>query len=165
MRTETIYHLLGKISITFASFEHASINLLDYLLTKGENTLIGPYILNDISIARLIQQISSVAELRLWKHKSTLADLKKIMKNIDTLRSKRNLFLHGYWNVNELSDDADSVTVFDFKPMLDKKSGTWQELKTERVSRTKLKELLKDVSSTLEKLRVIDKNIRKLKLR
>lgn len=93
MRIETIYHLLGKISITFASFEHGLVNLLEHLLTKGKDTLIVPYILKDMSISRLIQQTRSIAEVRLWKHKSIFSELKNILDDIDKLRNQRNLFL------------------------------------------------------------------------
>lgn len=165
MSSETIYHLLGKISITFASFEHGLVDLLEYLLTKGKDTLVGPYILKDIPLWRKIKETRSVAELRLWEHKSTFSELKKVLDDFDKLRGRRNLFIHGYWYIREPSDNADSVTVHDFKPMLDKKSGLWQELKTERVSRTTLKKLLQKTTAALENLTSIDADIRKLKLR
>ena len=165
MSRETIYHLLGKISITFASFEHGLVNLLEYLLTKGKDTLVGPYILYDLPFARIIQQTRSIAKLRLWEHKSTFSELKKVLDDIDKLRCQRNLFIHGYWFIKDLSDNADSVTVYDFKPMLDKKSGGWQNLKTERVSRITLKKILQKITATLENLTAIDADIRKLKLR
>lgn len=164
MSCETIYHLLGKISVTFASLEHRLVNVLEYLLTEGTDTLVRPYILDDIPISRIIQQTRSVAKLRLWEHKSTFEELEKVLNDIDHLRVQRNIFIHGDWFVKELPDDAKDVTVLDYKPRLHE-NGLWEYLKSVLVTQTELKELLRKATTVLENLTLIDSDIRKLKLR
>jgi hypothetical protein len=165
MNGKTIYHLLGKVSVTFSSLEHRIVDLFEYLLTNGEDTLVRPYVLDDIPLSRLIKQTRSLAELRLWEHKSTFAKLKNILDEIDSLRVQRNIFIHGDWFVNELTDTSDSVTVLDFKPKLNKKSGAWEYLNSVLVTKTKLSVLLRKTTSLLDNLTSLDTNIRSLELR
>jgi hypothetical protein len=85
MSSQTIYHLLGEIAITFASIEYRLVNLLEYLLTDDNCSLVRPYILDDLSLSRRIQKIRDVAELRLWDHKPVFTKLKNILSDIDGL--------------------------------------------------------------------------------
>lgn len=165
MNNETIYHLLGKISVTFASLEHGLVYLLEYLLTKKECSLVALYVLHGIPISRLIEKTLSIAEVRLLEHKSAFAKLKKVLDEINKLRVQRNWFIHGNWYVREPADNADSVTVFNFKPKLDKKSGQWQCLNSKNLTKTELSQLLQKVTTALEDFRKIDAEIRKLELR
>lgn len=164
MSCETIYHLLGKISVTFASLEHRLVNVLEYLLTEGKDTLVRPYILDDIPISRIIQKTRSIAELRLWEHKSTFVELEKVLNDIDDLRVQRNIFIHGDWFIKELPDNATDVTFLDYKPRLCK-NGLWEYLESVLVTQTELKELLRKATTALENLTSIDADIRKLKFR
>ena len=165
MSNETIYHLLGEISVTFASLEHRLVNVLEYLLTDGEDTLIRPYILDDIPFSRCIQQTRAVAKLRLWEYKSILEKLNKVLNNVDDFRVQRNIFIHGDWLTQELTNEAESVTVFDYRPRLDEKSGVWEYLKSIPVTRSELQTLLHKTIDALKELTSIDTEIRKLKLR
>jgi hypothetical protein len=165
MSGETIYHLLGKISVTFASLEHRLVNVLEYLLTEGKDTLVRPYILDDMPISRLIQQTRSAAELRLWEHKAIFTELNKTLKDIDHLREQRNIFIHGDWFSEELLDNANSVTVLDYKPRLNKDSGLWEYLNSVLVTKTKLYALLRKATTAIENLTSVGEHIRKLKLR
>jgi hypothetical protein len=165
MNNKTIYHLLGKISVTFASLEHGLVYLLEYLLTKKECALVALYVLHGIPISRLIEKTKSIAEVRLWEHKKTLKKLKIVLKDIDELRVQRNWFIHGNWYIKEPADNADSATVVNFKPKLDKKSGRWQCLNDKNLTKRELNQLLQKATIALKNFRKIDAEIRKLELR
>ncbi|OHB49718.1 MAG: hypothetical protein A2Y10_06050 [Planctomycetes bacterium GWF2_41_51] len=164
MNNETIYHLLGKISIAFASLEHGMVYLLEYLLTKEECSLVAVYILHGMSISKLIEKVRLIAKIRLLEHKAVFAKLEEILDNIDEFREQRNLFIHGNWHFNEEpADNADSVTVVNYKPKLDKKSGKWECLKYEHLTKTELNQLFQDVATVLSDFRKIDTKIRHVK--
>ena len=128
MSDKTIYHLLGQISVTFATLEHWLVNLLGFLLTQDDCSLVRPYLLDKMPLSQLIRKIRTVAELRLSEHKQTLDELKSILTGIDRLRNDRNIFIHGDWLTEDLTDNSESVTVHDYKPHLDKTTGVWTYL-------------------------------------
>ena len=165
MSAKTIYHLLGQISVTFATIEHRLVNLLEFLLTDDNCSLVRPYILDKMPLAQRIQKIQTVAKLRLSEHEATLKELKTILTGIDNLRNERNIFIHGDWFTEDLTDNSESVTVLDYKPCLDKTTGVWTYLNSVRPSRTKLNNLLQKAGKFLEQLTEIDDQIRKLELR
>jgi hypothetical protein len=165
MSVKTIYHLLGQISVTYATLEHWLVNLLGFLLTEDDCSLVRPYILDKMPLFQLIGKIRTVAELRLSEHKETLTELKAILTGIDKLRNARNIFIHGDWLTEDLTDNSESVIVHDYKPHLDKTTGVWTYLNSDRVSRKKLNNLLKQASKLVEQLSEIKEQIRKLKLR
>lgn len=165
MSSKTFFHLLGKISVTFASIEHRLVSLLEHLLVENDTTLIRPYMLDELSLSRCIQKLFPVAELRLWDHKAVYIELKEILKAINNLRIQRNLFIHGDWFTEDIDDYTSSVTVIDYRPELDRTSGVWNYLKSVRVTREKLQDVLQKSSSALESLTLVDKKIRGLELR
>lgn len=166
MSSQTICHLLGNIAITFASIEHRLVDLLGYLLTEDKCLLVQPYVLDDLPLSHLIQKIRAVAELRLCDHKQVFHQLKGVLNDIDGLRVQRNLFIHGDWFTEDLTDYATSVTVLDYRrPRLDKKSGLWKYMETVRVTPTKLGSLLDKVNAALNKLTSVNAEIYKVKLR
>jgi len=165
MSNTDICGLLGKISIYFATIEHRLIDNLAYLLTKSDNTLVSPYVLDRFPISQLIQRIQSVAELRLWEYPVLFDELKQVLKIIDGLRLQRNLFVHGDWLTEELEENSKYVTVLDYKPILDKDSGFWKYMNVEKVSHKELEEMFAEVKGAYEQLITVGKKMRDVKLR
>ena len=165
MSSHAIYGLLGQISVTFATVEHRLINLLEYLLTKDNCSLVKPYILDDLSLSRCIQKIQAVSKLRLWDQTVLLDELLAVISAIDNLRIQRNLFIHGDWFTEDLTEYATSVTVLDYKPRLDKETGVWQYLESVRASDTKLKTMLNEIDNAFHELNTVYNKICKVELR
>ena len=165
MSIETIYNLLGQVSVTFATIEHSLVTLLEYLLTDDNCSLVRPYVLDTIPLARRIQMIRKVAELRLSDHSAISEQLRQVLKGITDLRIQRNLFIHGSWSTDQMTEHATSVTVLGYRPRLDRVSGVWQYLEPVTVTDSKLKAILRKAKQALQQLSAVDKRIRELELR
>ena len=165
MSSQIIYALLGRISVTFATIEHRLLDLLDYLLAPGNCNLVKPYILDDLSLSRSIQKTRDVAKLRLWNHKPLFQELNTVLKEMDNLRVQRNFFIHGDWFQEGLTEDAKSVKVYDYRPRLDKKTGSWEYLESRQISDVELQEIYKKVDRTYHDIMAVSEKIRNVKLR
>ena len=144
--------LLGEVSIYFATIEHRLIDHLAYLLTKSDETLVSPYVLDRLPISQLITKTQSVAELRLSECPKLFEELKEVLNIIEDLRQQRNLFIHGDWFTEELKENSKYVTVLDYKPKLDKKTGVWEYMHQKRVTHKELEEMLAKVKGAYEQL-------------
>jgi len=165
MSRQEIYSLLGEISVTFATIEHRLLNLLEYLLEGDNQSLARPYILDDLPISRCIEKIRSVGKLRLWDQEALHEELKTAINSIDSLRVKRNIFIHGLWSKDELKEQSTSVNIVNFKPRVDKETGVWEYLESVRITNVQLQEMLSEVNSALSSFmdvygKIIDATIR-----
>ena len=167
MSSHAIYSLLGNIAVMFATIEHRLLNLLEYLLTNDDDNccLVRPYVLDDLPLSKRIEKIRTVAQLRLWDHSLIMKELNKVLNDVDDLRAQRNLFIHGDWFKEDLTENATSVTVLNYRPRLDKKTGAWTNIEPVRVSDTKLKTMLNKVDAAFRELTCVDNKIREVELR
>ncbi len=160
---QTGYDLLGRLSITFAAIEHGVTELLERLL-GSECGLTRPYLLDELSLSRCTQKIREVAKLRLSEHKAEHKQLKNVLTEVDAVRRQRNLLIHGVW-IEDAGDGASTFTVLSCRPRIDKKTGVWEYLESERVDKTALRRLLARVVEARKMLDELLTILRKTTLR
>lgn len=161
MDTPTYYHLLGQISVTFASIEHRLKELLEYLLIE-KHAFVKPYLIDDFTLDKCIQKIRKVAQLR-FLDKKTLGTLIEVLNSINSLRKERNWFIHGDWNFEELAGESSCVSFFIYKPQYNPKGG-WEYIDHKQVTKKNLEKILSKAESAKKDLITLNEVIIKQKL-
>jgi len=138
MWKEKVFQLIGKLTVQFATMEHRLQGLLETLM-GGDNILVGPLFIHNMTLAVLLRKISIVSQCRIRDNTLLLAELERTIKKIDTLRGERNLLIHGDWKIE--STDSSCITVCDFKMRCDE--GTWQEFTETSFTEKKLNSLIR----------------------
>lgn len=112
MRKDKLYQKIGELTVQFATLEHRLQQLLE-LLMEENNFLIGPLFIHNLSLAALLRKIRIVAQYKIREDNPLLQDLKRVLKAVNSIREKRNLLIHGEWQIKET--DSFPVKVRDFR--------------------------------------------------
>lgn len=138
MRKDKVFQLIGKLTVQFATMEHRLQGLLETLM-GGDNILVGPLFIHNMTLAVLLRKISIVSRCRIRDNVVLLAELDRTIRKIDTLRGERNLLIHGDWKIENINSSC--ITVRDFKMRCDE--GTWQEFTETSFTEKKLNSLIR----------------------
>ena len=139
MQKEKLFARIGELTVRYATLEHQLQSLLDLLLS-GDNQLIGPFLIHELSLAVLLRKIKHVGRYRLQQDVALLQDLERSLKRIEAIRDLRNLLMHGNWQISE-ECSACPVTVRDFKMKFD--GGQWQDQTETTFNEKKLSQLIR----------------------
>lgn len=138
MYREKLFARIGELTVRYATLEHQLQSLLDLLLA-GDNELIGPFLIHELTLAVLLRKIKSVGRYRLQQNGEVLKDLEQALKHIEAIRDLRNLLMHGNWQIDE-NCPLCPVKVRDFKMKFE--GGQWQETSETTFNEKKLTQLV-----------------------
>ena len=130
---DRVFQLIGRLTIQFATMEHRLQGLLEMLMGDG-NTFVGPLFIHNMPLTSLLKKISILAHCRIRNDSQLLLDMDRALKRINELREKRNLLIHGEWNIE--NSGSSRIVVRDFKMKYDQ--GKWQEFSETEFTEKKL---------------------------
>jgi hypothetical protein len=118
------YALIGGVAAGFSTVDFHLQFLLSVLITGKEASPQALLVLRQNTFAQKIHLLQELLNLNFPQEKSELRSRgKKLVSTLDTIRGKRNLYVHGYWLVNyQLIASTGGVRVSDTKWRYDRKA-------------------------------------------
>lgn len=123
---EKLYAALGELAITFSNLEHNVLLLLE-LLTHGD-AFLGPIILDRLNLSGTLDRLRLYTKARLRENDDLYERTKTLIKDVDTVRVERNLFIHGQWVIDEYILSNGRVSCFQYKLRFNEDDGMWEYL-------------------------------------
>jgi hypothetical protein len=103
--------MLGRVSVLFSTLEAELGELLCALLDQ-EEPLLAATVLEHTTFARTLDLLEKVAR---FKDTVVEARITRLLAIIKPLRKRRNLFIHGYWDISTKFLSQGKVAVSDSK--------------------------------------------------
>lgn len=107
---DEVYQLLGQLATKFSALEHNIGLMLDYLMG---GVLTKPLLIDRLPFSQKIDRCKKGAQYRFIEKPERLDEAKALLKRVDAIRERRNLFIHGQWVI--LDELLPKVGVHTFK--------------------------------------------------
>lgn len=147
MTEDEAYILIGKISTKFSNLEFGVTSIMEYLI-NSKNPAIGAILTKDMSLSKVIELIKKIIPFCFPEDSELSSQLGELLKEVDNIRVRRNLFIHGNWLFDNPSLEKNEVYCFDLRlksfdngkrlERLNKKVFTKQELELVELSLSNL---------------------------
>jgi hypothetical protein len=139
-RVTEAYAHVGAVATGFAALEFHLQFVLSILISGKEVSPEALLVTRSKSFGQKIELLKELVELRLPKR----SDLRRVgielVTELDALRKKRNLYIHGYWLINyQLLVSTDGVRCSDTKWRFDKRTDSWKTMETIDISLDELR--------------------------
>lgn len=143
-----IHATLGRISIMFANLEHELHEVIVNTSFKGD-WVQASAVIEDHTLNKNLQSIQKISK---GLNETLENRLIKLVKEIDQLRIKRNMFIHGQWHLNHDSSEDKSITVTDLRTKFkrEKRRKTWSRGTTTEFSFDDLRTIEVQIMSALQ---------------
>jgi len=143
-----IFEILGRLSVLFSTLD-AEVQTLLCLLVSKEDFMMAASLLEGITFARTLDSLEKVSRFQDTVMESRLTRLLSVIK---PLRKKRNLFVHGCWDISPKLLDQGLVMVTDSKIQFEhsKNRKTWRKGKSQTVRYQDLQEYQTEVMRGLK---------------
>lgn len=111
MTKREIFSAIGRVSVLFSSLE-AELEDLLCILADPEDPMLAATLVEGVSFAKILELLKKVVR---FKDGAIEGKVLRLLDISTPLRSKRNLFVHGYWDMSEELLNHGKVTVRDSK--------------------------------------------------
>ena len=109
-KNENIIYLIGLISLKFSKLKHLSLRYLSVLIS-GYETVDNYMIFQDYTFEKKLQTLKRLIQL---KHRGRFEEIQTdLIERIGKLKTTRNLFIHGDWQIPDLAnlDKIETISV------------------------------------------------------
>lgn len=142
------YALVGRAATSFARLEF-HLQFLSLFLVSGKHLSPEAVILTRRhTFAEKIQLIRELIAFRQPKDDPVRQRVIKLATDLDTLRERRNFFIHGYWLINwQLIFSEGLVRCSDPKWRYDKTTEEWNSMQSHEIRFDELEELIRLIAT------------------
>ena len=98
-----------------------------HAIARGDD-LLGPILLDDLNIYRVLCYIRKYIKARLQEAPDLRKRAEKLANDVDQARSDRNLFIHGLWLTDADLLASGRVSCLQYRFQYDKKTDEWEYL-------------------------------------
>ncbi|WP_423999527.1 hypothetical protein [Maribacter sp. IgM3_T14_3] len=112
MTENECYILIGKLSSKFSNLEFGLSSILEHLI-NNTNPGIAAIITKNMQISKVIELLTKILNFNYEDDVEHVVEMKKLLNEIQGLRQKRNMFIHGNWWFQEEELEKDIVTCID----------------------------------------------------
>lgn len=123
---EKLYETLGELAVAFSNLEHNVLRLLD-VLAHGD-AFLGPILLDDLSIYRVLEYMRIYITARLRKDPDLRKRTETLVREVNEVRIDRNLFIHGLWITDARLLATGRISCFQYKLRYNKETDLWEYL-------------------------------------
>jgi len=151
--SEQLYSALGHLSVAFAETEQNMRDLLSIHIGKGDASLIGQHLVEDMPLFRLLELTKKVVRVGSPRQRG----MTSIIKSIEALRPERNRFIHGKWKVSKRAVEGEPIAwytsdriVFSEGVRNGEKVLSWMTSKTERIPLSRIRAITEKLIGIIE---------------
>jgi len=154
------FALVGGISTGFASLEFHLQFILVLFISGKEDSSEAFLTIRDRQFSQKIQLLKDFVVLKFPKGDDLRTEGLALVKTLDSLRMKRNLFIHGYWLINEgVLATTGGIRCSDTRWKFDKKTEEWASLETHDFSLTELHKQIRENKAAFDALYQYNQNV------
>ena len=146
------YALVGRAAADFATLEFHLQFLTSFLIGGKAVSPEALVLTRRHTFADKIQTIRDLLPFRFPNDGSLRERVLELLSDLDGLRERRNFFVHGYWLINwQLIASEGFIRCSDPKWRFDKKTQTWNSMRSHDIRFEELEELIRRVvKATME---------------
>lgn len=153
--------LVGAVSTGFSSLEFHLQFVLVLLASSKELSSETIILLRDRQFAQKIRLLKDLVNFRFPNGSELRKQGLAIVKRLDALRQKRNLYVHGYWLINyELISTIGGVRCSNTRWRFDKKTENWITMESTDIPLESLREQISENKSIFDDLYTFNENVR-----
>jgi hypothetical protein len=165
LEEKNIYTIIGLITINFSRLEGLALDYIS-ILSSGFPSVENRMICQDFTLEKKLQTIENLIKL---KHNGPFEKLQlELVKRIKELKDDRNLFIHGFWEMQEFEDmdKTEFLAVKKFKYKLETPQNSvftkiWNTGDTKKISKNGLIDYFKNLQKTeIELINVMNENVK-----
>jgi hypothetical protein len=144
------YALVGRAAADFATLEFHLQFLTSFLATGKRLSPEAVILTRRYTFSDKIQLIREITPFRFPKDSPIRQCLSNLASDLDTLRERRNFFIHGYWLINwQLIYSEGLIRCSDPKWRFDKKTEGWTSMQSHDITFEDLENLIRKIASTI----------------
>jgi len=146
---EKFYSAFGILTVAFASME-AKLRSLISGIAFGGDSVVSSAFLDSSQLGGNLNVLRKLSK-KYWDKEELFLD---IIKSTESIRSTRNLFIHGIWIPRTFGEPNGYATVTDLKTKYEKdeKTRSWTHGQTSEYNITDFQDILDNVNSIKEKI-------------
>ena len=165
LEDKNIYTIIGLITISFSRLEGLALDYVS-ILSSGFPSVENRMICQDFTLEKKLQTLENLIKL---KHNGPFEKLQlELVNRIKELKDERNLFIHGFWEMQDLEnmDKIEYLTVKKFKYKLETPQNSvfikiWNTGDIKKISKKELIDYFKNLQKTeIELIDVMNENVK-----
>ena len=121
---QELYAVIGELAVAFSNLEHNILRVLEVL--AGGEAFLGPILLNDLSISRVLDHMRTYIKVRLRDDPDLRKRAETLVRDVEKVRVDRNRFIHGLWLIDDDLLTSEPVICLQFKLHFDKGTDQWK---------------------------------------
>jgi len=150
------YALIGRAAADFATLEFHLQFLTSFLITGKCLSPEAVVLTRRHTFSDKIQSIREMTPLRFPNNNPHRKRLLDFAKKLDSLRERRNFFVHGYWLINyQLIETEGLIRCSDPKWRYNKSKEEWSSMKSHNITFDDLEDLIRLIGSTTHEVHEI----------
>jgi hypothetical protein len=149
------FWLLGICAAQFSALEFHTQFLLSLLATGKQLSVETVILTRRRTFADKIDFIRHLAQLREPEYPELAKRIMTLADTLDTLRARRNSFIHGYWLINEYVIAEGVVRCSDTNWKYDKKTQSWNSMSTEDIPLDEFYAIPNHVAGVIEEVHTV----------
>jgi hypothetical protein len=147
------YAHVGAVATGFATLEFHLQFVLSVMISRREVSPEALLVTRSKTFGQKIELLRELIQLRLPKGSDLHRIGIELASELDALRKKRNLYIHGYWLINyHVLASTGGVRCSDTKWRFDKKTDSWKTMETTDISLAELRKQGKATGALFKKL-------------
>jgi hypothetical protein len=161
-RVTEAYALVGAVATGFSALEFHLQFVLCLLISGKEVSPEAILATRTKSFGQKIELLKDLIELRFPKDSDLRRVGSELVAELNALREKRNLYVHGYWLINyQLLVSTGGVRCSDTKWRFDKQAESWKSMQTFDISLDDLRKEGKATGALFTQLHSFNDRLRK----
>jgi hypothetical protein len=156
-----VFAHIGLCATQYATLEFHTQFLSSYLHTGKEMSLETVIFTRQASFAEKLKLIKEFAAYRLNQHPEVCKKVLDLVSDIDKQRDRRNLFIHGYWLVNEFVIMEGLVRVSDTKWKYNKDRVEYRAMESTDISLADLEKLPAEIGKLIQRMHELINELKK----
>lgn len=133
---QELYAAIGELAVAFSNLQHNVLRVLDVL--AGGEVFLGPILLNDLSISRVLDHMEKYIKARLRENPDLRKRAETLVRDVHKVRVDRNRFIHGLWLITDDLLATGRVICLQYKFHYDKKTDQWKYFQDHRFTLNQL---------------------------
>lgn len=156
------YAMVGRVAADFATLEF-HLQFVTSILISGKMLSLEAIILTKRhTFSDRIQTIREFTPMRFNRENPLRERFTSLADELDALREKRNLFIHGYWTINwPLIHSKGMIHCSDPKWRFNKKTEEWKTMGSHGIRLEDLENLVYKISATMTEVHDLLKHLEK----
>jgi hypothetical protein len=147
------YSLVGGVATGFSTLDFHLQFLLSVLVSGKEASPQAILVLRQKTFGQKIQLLEDIVSLNFPRGSQLRSRGQTLVKALNKLREKRNLYIHGYWLINyEVIASTGGVRCSDTKWRFDKKTDSWTSMPTHDISFRELRNYIQTTGDLFKEL-------------